>query len=207
MRNRNNWAISNSKMKGEETMCFRSLILASILTLILMLDLAPAWSSDSFLPSFGKGPIKVTLYTDYFCPPCRAMEPQLEPLIVELMKKEKIHLTFVDTPIYQYSPLYARYFLYALNVKRDFHNALFVRNTLFAAAESQVVERKKLEDLLRQKGIVFLPFDPAPIFEVWNRLLNEDKIESTPTLVITQGIKKDLAKGSTDITKALSELK
>ncbi len=199
----NNLTKSNSKKKIGKTMFSQSLILISILTL----GLAPAWSSDSFLPSFGKGPIKVTFYTDYFCPPCRAMEPQLEPMITDLMKKEKIHLTFVDTPVHQHSSLYARYFLYSINLKKDFHHALGVRNALFAAAEQQVLEKKKLEDFLRQKGISFLPFDPAPIFEVWNRLLNDDKIESTPTVVITQGIKKDLAKGSTDIIKAMSELK
>jgi len=175
--------------------------------ILFFLAIHPAWGADPFLPSFGQGPVKLTIYTDYFCPPCRSVEPQLEPLIMDLMKKEKIHLTFVDTPIHPQSPLYARYFLYALNVKRDFHHALFVRNTLFSAAESQVLERKNLEDFLRAKGIVFMPFNINPILEVWNRLLNEDKIESTPSVVIHQGIKKELHKGSADIIKALSELK
>lgn len=177
------------------------------LMLFLPLGASLAWGADPFLPSFGQGPIRLTIYTDYFCPPCRGVEPQMEPLILELMKKERISLTFVDTPIHQHSALYARYFLYALNAKKDFHHALFVRNTLFSAAENRVVEQKKLEDLLRAKGIAFLPFNINPILEIWNRLLNEDKIHSTPSVVIHQGIKKELHKGSTDILKALSELK
>ncbi len=175
--------------------------------LFLPLGASLAWGADPFLPSFGQGPIRLTIYADYFCPPCRGVEPQMEPLILDLMKKERIYLTFVDTPIHQHSPLYARYFLYALNAKKDFHHALFVRNTLFSAAESRVLEQKKLEDFLRAKGIAFVPFNINPILEVWNRLLEEDKIESTPSVVIHQGTKKELYKGSMAIIKALSELK
>lgn len=165
------------------------------------------YGEEALLTSFGKGEVKVVIYTDYFCPPCRAMEPQIEPILIDLMKKDRIQLTFVDTPIYRHSPLYARYFLYSLKLKKDFHHALWVRNTLFAAAEQQILEKKKLEDFLHQKGVSFLPSDISSVLEAWNRMLNDDRIDSTPTLVIRQGVKKEVFKGSSDILKALSELR
>jgi len=165
------------------------------------------YGEEALLTSFGKGEVKVVIYTDYFCPPCRAMEPQIEPILIDLMKKDRIQLTFVDTPIYRHSPLYARYFLYSLKLKKDFHHALWVRNTLFAAAEQQITEKKKLEDFLHQKGVSFLPFDTSSVLEAWNRMLNDDRIDSTPTVVVRQGVKKEVFKGSSDILKALSELR
>ncbi len=41
-----------------------------------------AGGQESPLSSFGSGTIKVRLYTDYFCSPCRDMEPDLEPLLL-----------------------------------------------------------------------------------------------------------------------------
>jgi hypothetical protein len=38
-------------------------------------------------------------------------------------------------------------------------------------------------------------------------MLNDDRIDSTPTVVVRQGVKKEVFKGSSDILKALSELR
>ena len=77
-----------------------------------------AGGQENPLPPFGSGTIKVRLYTDYFCPPCRDMEPDLEPLLLDLVKDGTIHLTFIDVPTSQHTTLYARYFLYALGGER-----------------------------------------------------------------------------------------
>ena len=167
----------------------------------------PLFAEEPLLSSFGTGPARVILYTDYFCPPCRGLEPRLEPLIVDLMNQSAIHLIFVDTPIHPQSPVYARQFLYALNFKKDFQHALFVRSALFEAAENQIIEKKKLGEFIRKKGIEFIPFDVSSILAVWNRTLQEDKIDSTPTIMIQRGIKKEIFKGPVDILKALQELK
>ena len=63
-----------------------------------------AGGEEEPLSSFGSGPIKVRLYTDYFCPPCRDMEPDLEPLILDLVKDGTIQLTFIDVPTSRNTP-------------------------------------------------------------------------------------------------------
>ncbi len=92
---------------------------AGFCILVFMLGLAcpdcPA--GETVVPAFGEGKINVRLYTDYFCPPCKDMEPDIEPVLAELVREKIIRLTFVDTPFYRSSSLYARYFLYAMNEK------------------------------------------------------------------------------------------
>ena len=74
--------------------------IGSIWIVIFLAGLAAANLSygEEVLPTFGQGEIQVILYTDYFCPPCRSMEPDVEPILKDLMKTGKINLTFVDTP-------------------------------------------------------------------------------------------------------------
>jgi len=140
-------------------------------------------------------------------PPCRGIEPQLEPLITDLMKTGKINLIFVDTPTSPHTHLYVQYFIYSLNAKNNFENALQVRNVLFEAAEKRILEKAKLEEFLRLKGMEFKPVDISPVLEFWNRLLMEDNIRSTPSCIITNGVKKEISKGSLEVVKALEDLK
>ncbi len=89
------------------------ILLAAFLALCLGFGAGQkVYGEDALLPSFGKGAIKVSLYTDYFCPPCRGMEPKIEPILVELMKNGTVTVTFVDTPTSPYTSLFARYFIY-----------------------------------------------------------------------------------------------
>lgn len=165
------------------------------------------YGKDDIVPSFGNGAIKVILYTDYFCPPCRGIEPQVEPLICDLMKTGKINLIFVDTPTSPHTHLYVQYFIYSLNAKNNFENALQSRNVLFEAAEKRILEKAKLEEFLRLKGMDLKPVDISPVLEFWNRLLTEDNIRSTPSCIITNGVKKEISKGSLEVVKALEDLK
>jgi thiol:disulfide interchange protein DsbA len=159
------------------------------------------------LPSFGSGSIEVRLYTDYFCSPCRDMEPGLEPRLIGLAKDGTIHLTFVDAPTSRYTSLFATYFLYSLSERNDLDSAILARKTLFEAAKNRVLEKERLEDLLGQKGIKFRVADVRPVFEFWNRYLKEDQIRSTPSCVIVNGNQKEVYKGSPEILKALENLK
>jgi len=178
-----------------------------VILFTLGLKATPIYGKDDILPSFGNGAIKVVLYADYFCPPCRGIEPQLEPLITDLMKTGKINLIFVDTPTSPHTHLYVQYFIYSLNAKNNFENALQVRNVLFEAAEKRILEKAKLEEFLRLKGMEFKPVDISPVLEFWNRLLMEDNIRSTPSCIITNGVKKEISKGSLEVVKALEDLK
>ncbi len=111
-----------------------------------------AGGEENSLTSFGSGSIKVRLYTDYFCPPCRDMEPGLEPLLIELVKNGTIHLTFVDVPTSRHTNMYASYFIYSLAEKRDIDSAIHVRRTLFEAAEKKLWKRTSWLISLPEKG-------------------------------------------------------
>ena len=163
--------------------------------------------------SFGTGKIRVRLYTDYFCAPCRAAEPKIEALLKALVAKNLINVTFIDTPFHRYSSLYARYFLYILNEKRDFEHVLFVRAALFDVAKEEVAEKtgggsqpERLEEYLKKRGIRFAAFDAKPVFLGFERYLREDKIDHTPSCVIERNGMKETFIGGDDIARALEGL-
>lgn len=162
---------------------------------------------DMPFPTYGAGAIHVWIYTDYFCPPCRAMEPALELILKDLVKRKIITLTLVDTPFKPYSSLYARYFLYALNSKNQFIHALRVRSVLFDAAKSEQFSTKEsINALFKNKKIPFAVFDPTPVFDRFKTLVMEDKIRSTPTCVIVRGGEKEHVIGGQDIINALKAI-
>jgi hypothetical protein len=166
-----------------------------------------AGGQENPLSSFGTGAIKVRVYTDYFCSPCRDAEPELETLLLDLVKGGTIHLTFIDVPISQHTILYARYFLSALAEKKDFDTALRARRVLFEAAGKRVVDKNQLVNLLAEKGIGLKPVDLNPVFALWNRFLQEDQIHSTPSCVVLHGDLKESHKGGLEVIKALEILR
>jgi hypothetical protein len=149
----------------------------------------------------------VRIYSDYFCSPCSKLDPEIAGPIANLVKKNVITATFVDTPAHQHTALYARYFLYALNEKKDIDYANKVRHVLFQAAVLNISDREKLEEHLKKNGVKFKVYDPTPSFSILSGYLNEDKIRSTPTVVILDSGRKQAVKGSANITKAIGEIK
>ena len=110
----------------------------------------------------GIGSAEERLYTNYFCPPCRAMEPAVEPLLKDLLKKNAIRMTLVDTPYNPATPLYARNFLYALNENNDIDHAFQVRNILLEASTNKdFMTQERLEALFKEKGIPYAVFDKS----------------------------------------------
>lgn len=170
-------------------------------------SIIPAYAEEAPLPSFGKGEITVRLYSDYFCAPCAYLEPRATPLLKELVEKNIIRVTFVDTPIHPPTPLYARYFLFILNYKKEFRRILAARHLLFTAAKNGIVEQAKLEDFLKKNDIRFKPYNPAKSFKAMNAYCREDKVLSTPTCTILKKGRKNIFKGPDDITKALEALR
>jgi len=159
-------------------------------------------------PSYGSGPVEVRLYTDYFCSPCREMEPTVEPILKELLRKNAIRLTLVDVPFNQYTPLYARNFLYAIKENNALEDAFRVRNVLQgAAAHKDITTQARLERLFKEKGIAYRLWDPKPIFDRYNVLIKEDKIDATPTCVVIMNGQKKGFVGGPDIINALNLLK
>lgn len=164
-------------------------------------------SAETPIPSFGEGKVKVRLYTDYFCPPCREMEAGLEPVIGELVRSKIVNLIFADTPFYKHSALYARYFLYAVNEKKELEYALFVRRALIEAAKNRVDSAERMEAALKEKGIKLKPFDPKQVFTALTNHLKEDQIDATPSCIVEKDGKKNKYVGAGDIISALNQLK
>jgi protein-disulfide isomerase len=188
-----------------------SILLSLVLLFFLLycsdVQAVPPEKKDNGFTSFGNGKIKVRLYADYFCVPCSAVEPKLDPVIKELVTKNIINITFIDAPFHKYSSLYVRYFLYAMNEKREFHHALAARGLLFEAAKENITEEAKLEEYLNKSGIKTKPFGLKPAFASLEGLLKEDRINSTPACVIYSGESREVFTGGADILKALEGLK
>lgn len=178
-----------------------------IFVLSIFLSPVPVHGEPFVLPSFGEGKVNVRVYTDYFCGPCRSGEPKIEPILLDLVKRNVIRLTFVDTPVHKETPLYARYFLYILNAGKAFDHVLEARRTLFDAATIRILTKDRLEEFLGAKGISFKPFDAGPILRTMNNLINNDGVKSTPTVVIDYGSRKNIVVGVENIVKALETLK
>lgn len=157
--------------------------------------------------TFGEGKTAVRLYTDYFCGPCSTLEPKLETLLIKLVKKKVIRITFIDVPFHKHSSLYARYFLYIVQPGLDFNRVTFARAMLFEAAKENISEKGKLEEYLTRKGLRFREFDAKPVFLSLEKLIKEDGIKATPTCVIYRGLKKEVYSGTSPIVKALENLK
>jgi thiol-disulfide isomerase/thioredoxin len=182
-------------------------LFAMILTGWIVAGSGSAQELNMPFPSYGTGPVEVRLYTDYFCSPCRAMEPVVEPLLRDLLKKKAIHLILVDVSTYKFSSLYAGCFLSALKEKNDFEHALRVRNLLFeAAAGMNVMTQEGIEVLFKEKGISYSSWDAKPAFDRYNALIKEDKITGTPNCVmILDGERKKIF-GASGIVHHLKRL-
>jgi thiol:disulfide interchange protein DsbA len=134
------------------------------------------------------------------------MEPKVESILADLVRRNIITLTFVDTPVHKTTTLYAKYFLYVCNSDRTLAGVLRSRTVLFEAAKNKIEDKEGLEEFLRKNNVRFREMDPRPVFAVLSALMSEDDIRSTPTCVIIRDGKKSVFAGEVDITKALELL-
>jgi hypothetical protein len=199
----------SDESKGQlEVVALSCLILLILFILLLAFGQAIASenSDNPYSPTYGKGKINVRIYTDYFCPPCGAAEPELEPLIENLVKKGSIKVTFVDTPTTRNSILYVKHFLYALKKRNDFVYAMYVRRALFEAAKNRITDQAKLQNYLGENDISFTVFDVKPTFGKLNNYLKNDNVRSTPSCVIEKNGNIEKVTGGRDMLNALSAL-
>lgn len=168
--------------------------------------LSAAEQSPPF-PAYGSGSVEVRLYTDYFCPPCRSLEPEVEPILMDLLKHGAIRLTLVDVPFSQHTPLYARNFLYALRKNNDPEHAFRVRNVLQSAAASNEIEtQEQVEALFRERSIPYSIWDTKPAFDRYNALIKEDKVDTTPTCIVKVESQQKTYIGGSDVINAIKAL-
>jgi protein-disulfide isomerase len=197
--------------KGGLNMTFKKASIRTFWITIMLLILSAtglyAQGREIPFPQYGAGPIHVFIYTDYFCPPCRATEPLVEPILRDLLKRNAITLTFIDVPYHRLTPLFAKYFLYALKTKNDSDHAFHIRNALIAAtADKNMTTEKHIGELFKSKGIPYTVFEAKPVFDRYNALIKEDRVNATPTCVIVKKGKKESFVGGPDIIAALKRL-
>jgi thiol:disulfide interchange protein DsbA len=136
--------------------------------------------------SFGSGAAEVFIFTDYFCPPCQAVEPYLEKALAELVQAG-IKVTFVDKPLDARTPLYSRYFLYAANTAESFAELLHIRRTIFDIARTRAVDSEsELLRLMKESGLQVKLFDVQPAFAKWQDVIDRFGVRSTPTCIVTR---------------------
>jgi hypothetical protein len=161
---------------------------------------------DLYFPTYGNGKINVRLYTDYFCPPCQASEPDMEMILGKIFKKGTVRLSLLDAPTTRHSTLYAKFFLYAMKNKNSFANAMQVRQALFEAAKNGITDEEKLKSFLKGKNIAFSPFDTTWNFRKLIYYIKKDGVGSAPYCVIEKNRKTEKIADGDDILKALKSL-
>jgi len=168
------------------------LLLVSVLGYLTILltfsgSITPAYGQDSLraIPSLGKGPYEVILFSDYFCPPCKRIDTKAEPLMKELLTTGKVKITFVDVPFHSETPIYARHYLYAVNAGAHDENVLRIRRALFRAAqEKNIKTQQTLAAYLKEEKINWKPYDEKPVFALLSQMIRKNNIDQTPTCVI-----------------------
>jgi protein-disulfide isomerase len=164
-------------------------------------------TDDTSFPTYGSGKINVRIYTDYFCPPCQAAEPDLEALLEKLVKQGVIRVSFIDTPIHREAILQIRYFHYSLKKNNSFENTLYVRRVLFETAKQKITKEENLAAYLKSKKISYTVSDIKPALARINSYIANENINSTPTCVIEKDGKTEKLTGGADIIAALKVLK
>ncbi len=163
--------------------------LAGYVTILLSFSgsVTPAYGQDSFneIPTLGKGAYEITLFTDYFCVPCRRLNIKSESLLKELLATGNVKMTFVDVPISKATPVYVKYFLHAVNADSSINNLFAVRKKLFDAAQDKDIQKEKdLIAYIKDNNISWKPMNERSIYPLLSAKIRDHKIKQTPTYVI-----------------------
>lgn len=169
----------------------------------------PTYGKDIPSPLFGNpaAPVEIIVYSDYFCPACLSVEEQINRKLLQL--KGKTRIRFIDVPMHKESREYAEAFLYAwFGTGNDLEKAVAVRSLLFDAAQAKRTQKEALS-ILKSRGIPFKEDKERAkevFMNVYNDFLKTDKIKATPTVVVAEGNKRKVYKGSAEIIKGLESI-
>ncbi len=178
-----------------------------LLALVLTVPFQAAANHTAPFPEYGQGALELRLYSSYFCPPCGALEPQLEPFFTALQDQGNLRLILVDFPASRPDLLYIEYFLYALKAENTLARALDIKKVLFEAAGTrELLSEADLKALFADNNIAYVPFDTRVLHPRFNELLQEDQVRSTPTLVVIDEQKRQVYTGGKNILEALERL-
>ena len=169
------------------------LLLFSILGYLTVLftfsgSVTPAYGQDksmAAIPYLGKGGYEVIMFADYFCPPCKRIDTKAESLFKELLATGQVKITFVDVPFSKETPMYAKYYLYAVNADSNAANVLRVRTAFFEAAQTKNIKKEDaLVAYMKEQKISWKTLDEKSIFPLLSAVIKEHKVDATPSCVI-----------------------
>lgn len=150
---------------------------------------AHAAEADLFLGKTGS-PTTVYVVSDWFCPVCRKMEPEIERMIPSLAKSAK--LGFVDFPIHRETVNFTPYHLQFLAHEKEKYPALRRALAQLALKTKQPTEAE-VRGAVAPLGVKLRPVDYADTFAGMQANLavcRDYKIKATPSVVITNGKRK-----------------
>ncbi|MFO7570183.1 MAG: thioredoxin domain-containing protein [Smithellaceae bacterium] len=192
------------------------LLLMSVLGYVAILltftgSVTPVYGQDAVrvIPSLGKGSYEVTIFSSYFCPPCRRIDKQAEPLLKDLLATNQVKVVFVDVPFTPIMPAYAKFYLYAMNANLGADNVFHVREVLFEAAQDRKIQKEAaLLAYLNEKNITLKVMDEKSVFPLMSAKIKGHKIDQTPIAII-QYSKNDARRlvGTEEIWDGLTKLK
>lgn len=131
----------------------------------------------------GKGPVEVYLFSDWFCPVCRKVEPVVESAVPGLIQKAKI--TFVDKPIYPESANFVPYHLSFAAYEKEKY--LQLRKALFDLAKR--TKNPTVADISAAIAPLKVTYRQLSFMEVtqqtgrFQALAGRFKVAATPTMV------------------------
>lgn len=192
------------------------LLLFSLLGYLFVLltfsgSVTPAYGKEIVggVPSLGKGKYEIVLFTDYFCPPCKRIDTKTEPLLKELLANGQVKITFVDVPFHSETPVYAKYYLYAVNADPSEMSVFNIRKLLFDAAQTKKIQKElDLLAYLNEQKISLKLLDEKSIFPMLSAMIKKHDVKVTPTCIIKSS-DKDSKKfvGEKEIWDGLTALK
>jgi len=169
-------------------------------------SVVPSYAEEIRYPSFGseKAQTEIIIYSDYLCPACRKVDSQLNDILRKL--KNQVKIRFIDVPLHPGSLEYAKLFLYVwFESGNNLEHALKVRDMLFHKAQMRMTQH----EVMRSLSIQGIPYkkdeDTAKtIFrQIYNPLMQTDKIRATPTMVIVKDNNRKSYIGGPEIMKAI----
>lgn len=188
---------------------FVYILLSALCSLAVLAATNRPAHSDANAPVFisGSGPYELIIFSDYFCTPCQKVEKEWEKTIAGLLGRGNVKVTFVDLPIYKLTPLYGKYFLYALNAASDYKEALRARHLLFEkASRIGAITEQHLENALWEANIPIKQYDTNKSLKRYKEIITKYKAHATPTFVFIYS-PADIRKysGSEPIRKGMAE--
>ncbi len=172
------------------------MMIRKITYIAVILLLVCAGNAQAKSLTYGTGPVRIILFTDFFCPPCQRLESSIEASLYKALVQGKITVTYVPVPITKMSVPVAYYYIATADGK-TYEDAATIRKNLTNMAKSGIINDNLLEQWKKKAGVV------QPYIQYLNDTIKHYGITSTPSCVIGMNGREVTYTGSQDIENAI----